>query len=163
MKYRSSPIAWLERRGVRLTPVGNDRYRCACPVHGGNPGSMGISRVDGTWIASCFACHFAGDALSLVMAIASVSFPQALIELDCKPGDRSAPVQMWKRPEVVIACAVAGCGNTISSPSKDYKVPGRCGRTWTMPADEAVAYAAEGHGWWLGVDGTVAICAEHIA
>lgn len=163
VKYRPSPIAWLERRGVRLTPVGQDRFRCACPVHGGSPGSMGINKVDGVWLASCFACHFAGDALSLVMAVASISFPAALKELDCRAPSEGAPVLLHKRPCTVVACDVPGCGATISSESRHFKVPGKMGAVWEMSSETAALFQAELAGWWIGCDGERAICAEHIA
>lgn len=161
VKYRPSPISWLERRGVRLTPTGSDRYRCACPVHNGRPGSMGINRVDGVWLANCFSCGFAGDALTLVMGILSCSFKTALVELDCKPGDERAPVPMHRRPTAVVACDAPACGRTIEAEGRTYKIPGMAGLTWTTTPDVEALFRAELAGWWIGFDGTVAICEAH--
>lgn len=163
MKHRPSPISWLERRGVKLTPTGNDRYRLACPVHGGETQSMGISRVDGVWLANCFSCHFSGDAISLVMAVLSCSFKTALGEFGLT-ADRAAfeePPELHRKPCTVVACDVPGCGRTVESTSREYKTPGKLGRIWSMSSDQAALFAAELHGWWIGVDGQYAICEAH--
>lgn len=153
MSYRPSPIEWLRRRGSRLTPVGTDRFRLPCPVHEGNPGSMGLNLVDGTWLANCFACGFSGDAISLVMAVASIPFKAALRELDCKPGDRSAPVVMHKRPCIVVACDAPGCGRTLECYGREY-------RHHTTTAEEEAVFYPTANAWEVGAEGIGHLCAE---
>jgi len=164
MKHRPSPIPWLDRRGVKLTPTGNDRYRLACPVHGASTQTMGISRVDGTWLANCFSCHFTGDAISLVMAVLSCSFKSALAEFDLKLSDlrSKSSTQLWKKSCTVVACDVPGCGNTIESEHRQYKTPGKMGVIWSMSSEQSALFRAELHGWWIGLDGEHAICGSHM-
>jgi len=99
-----------------------------------------------------------------VMAVLSCSFKSALAEFDLKFDDlkRDAAPELHKKPCTVVACDVPGCGNTIESERREYKVPGKMGRVWSMSSDTSALFSAELHGWWLGNDSQFAICSDHI-
>jgi len=121
---------------------------------------MGLNRVDGVWLANCFACEFKGDALSLMMATASIPFREALRELDCRPGDERAPVVMHKRPCIVVACDAPGCGATLECEGRDYKTPGRAGREWSTTFEDEATFYPAALGWECGALGIGHLCAD---
>lgn len=149
-----SPLEALTDAGVRLFPCGSDRYRCACPVHGGDRPSMGVALYEGRWQITCFACGFNGGTPDLVMALRGCSLADAFRLLDGR-GPDLAPVVLHRRHVIVLVCDAAGCGNTLDVTGQTYKVPGTSGPLWqTTPIEEAVF----GHGWEIGANAEFALC-----
>ena len=158
---RASPIPILEAAGVRLLPTGQDRWRCACPVHGGNRMSMAVRCRNGVWLATCFACGFGGGAADLYAELHRVTIAEALRALSDRQRDEPAPVKLHRQPALMVACDAAGCGARLTRIARAYKVPGTCGPIWETTAYEEILFAAAKCGWQVDVDGA-ARCWRHL-
>jgi hypothetical protein len=152
-----SPVPVLEQHGVRLTATGEDRYRCACPVHNGGSGSMAVSKANGRWQITCFACGFSGGTPDLVMALRRCTLGEAFRFLSGQPVDDVCPVPLHRERVLTLACDAAGCGRTLDVKGATYKTAGAAGYTWTTTAEDEAVY---GHGWEIGAHAEFALCVE---
>ncbi|PIQ67403.1 DNA primase [Candidatus Uhrbacteria bacterium CG_4_10_14_0_2_um_filter_41_7] len=69
---------------IELKNAGSGSHKALCPFHGENSPSFYVSEPKGIW--HCFGCDKGGDAISFVMEIENLTFPEALQLLGKKVG-----------------------------------------------------------------------------
>ena len=163
---RPSPLPLLAEAGVRLVPSGADRWRCRCPVHQGDGLSLSVRCVKGDWRLTCFACGFSGSGVDLWLALRGGTLRDALRAMGSRQRGADGqlappPVQLHKRPALVLACSHAGCGAVLEAEGRTYKCPGTSGGLWETTAAEEMAFAADRAGWEVSADMDAgAVCAD---
>jgi hypothetical protein len=65
-----------ESLGLKPKARAGRELRFACPIHGGERGSLAVNRERGVYF--CHACQAKGDTIDLVMAVRGVNFRQAV-------------------------------------------------------------------------------------
>jgi hypothetical protein len=153
-----SPLDFLRELGVKLSPSGADRYRCACPVHGGDGPSMAIALHKNRWQLTCFACGFNGGTIDLVKEIRKCSTGDAFRLLSVP--ERlclTEPRNMHRREAAIVACERNGCGAFEVVEAKTYKIPGKTGSLWESSIIDEVMHLAN-RGWEISAGAEFFLC-----
>jgi DNA primase len=143
-----------------LRRIGEDKFRGACPFHGGdNPNGFAVVKYKGQWAWHCFngGCG-RGDALDAHKLLHGGTFPQALNALD---GGEAlpAPPKQKKPPGIVLVCDACG-RETLEVEAKTYGN----GTTRALYVDPPYG-AALGSGWEIAAEGIACVgpeCLERI-
>lgn len=118
---RTRSILELLPPGTKVVGAGKDRWRCACPIHGGGAGRFVIARQPGGWSFHCFACGAKGTVIDFVMLTKGVDFKTALRELGGGRGDMSRteyfdnlePPPAFVREGYTVFCDTRGCRASV--------------------------------------------------